>query len=198
MKRKFRDVGQLIDTASAIFGQKGFDDTNLEDVAAALSMDRSSLYYHVASKADLFALVQIQRVSLILEQLECIANSHEPARQKLKAAVHARLLHADRFYPESRSWMDGRNGSSHVSDERRRQLDDMHERIERIFCDIVQEGIAAGQFAAECDPQVAALAVLGMCNSLSRWYRREGRLSIDEIADTFVHIAVDGLSSPSL
>jgi hypothetical protein len=39
--------------------------------------------------------------------------------------------------------------------------------------------------------------VIGMCNWLPRWYRKDGALTIDQIADTFIAIALGGLLVPA-
>jgi hypothetical protein len=41
------------------------------------------------------------------------------------------------------------------------------------------------------------LSVLGSANWLTHWYRRGGRLSIEEIGDTIISMALDGLRAPA-
>jgi hypothetical protein len=40
---------------------------------------------------------------------------------------------------------------------------------------------------------VTAFAIIGMCNWMHRWYRRDGRLSIEEIIQQFSRLILAGL-----
>ncbi len=42
-------------------------------------------------------------------------------------------------------------------------------------------------------PTLVVFSILGMCNWMHKWYRAEGRLSPDAIADVFVDLIDDGL-----
>jgi hypothetical protein len=73
------------------------------------------------------------------------------------------------------------------------------DRYERLFRQVFEEGIASGEFVDQ-DPELAVRAILGMCNSVVRWYRTDGRHTPDEIASSFADMAVRaasvGASSP--
>jgi hypothetical protein len=61
----------------------------------------------------------------------------------------------------------------------------------RRFQDLVEEGIATGA-VRDLDPQMLTFAILGLCNSVARWYRPDGRLSFEQIRDVFTSFATDG------
>ncbi len=67
---------------------------------------------------------------------------------------------------------------------------------EQIFTRMFEEGIESGEFVAH-DIGIAVKAVLGMCNSVVRWYKPDGGHSPDEIADEFADFAVRGACPPS-
>jgi len=60
----------------------------------------------------------------------------------------------------------------------------------------LQEGIEMGLFRP-VDIRVASLAIVGLCNSVLFWYQPSGRLSYDEIADSFFQVLHHGLSATS-
>lgn len=48
----------------------------------------------------------------------------------------------------------------------------------------IEDGIQSGLYRP-VDVRVAVLAIVGLCNSILFWYRPDGRLSYQEIADKF-------------
>ena len=67
-----------------------------------------------------------------------------------------------------------------------------HRQYAHRFQGLVERGIAAGVVRDDLDPQMLTLAIIGLCNSVSRWYRAEGRLSAAEVRDLFGAFAAGG------
>lgn len=66
----------LLDTAEAVFHQKGVAQTTLHDIAQAAGLTRGAIYWHFKNKADLFNAL-CDRVTLPLETLTEAAASSE-------------------------------------------------------------------------------------------------------------------------
>src|SRR5439155_1648867 len=58
-----------------------------------------------------------------------------------------------------------------------------------LFEGVIGDGMRDGSFVGT-DPKLAALALLGMCTWVHRWYRPRGRLSETAIADDFAERAI--------
>lgn len=189
---KVRDREQLIDAAARVFAEKGFAAARLEDIAAELGILKGSLYYHAASKRELLQLVQRRRHYELNERAAAIAAGAQPPLDKLAVILRFHLQRIDAFYPESLQWLTaapmGRREHEAAGDER-----SLLHAFQDIIRGVIEEAIACGACRADVDPTIAALGLLGMCNWSTRWYRRDGRLSMGEIADTFVSMALDGL-----
>src|SRR5262249_44622276 len=149
------------------------------EIAAELGILQGSLYYHVGSKADLLALVQTRRLVTLIERMEGIAASDLPPLDKLATAVREHLRHLDEFFPESSQWFMERS-QPRLSDGGGRGVLGLNRRYVDVLEDIVKQGVAAGALRADLDTGVATRGLLGMCNWLPRWYRKDGRLSIDQ------------------
>jgi hypothetical protein len=121
-----------------------------------------------------------------------ITMSERSPRQRLSDAIRAHLRHSDRFYPESKAWNPLRPDVDAViaEDDKGAKL---ASDIASCFRQILEDGMATGEFACIGEPRIVAYAVLGMCNWMPRWYRKGGRLSVDEISETFVRLVEAGL-----
>jgi len=61
--------------------------------------------------------------------------------------------------------------------------------LDERFVKLLERGIASGEFDVE-DVRIARLAIEGMVAWTYRWYREEGRLGVDEIADRLARFAL--------
>jgi TetR/AcrR family transcriptional regulator, cholesterol catabolism regulator len=195
---KVRDLDQVLDAAARVFGEKGFEDARIEDIAAELGILKGSLYYYAATKAELLFLVTRRRLLVLIERIEGIAASQASPSGKVAAAVRAHLDQLDAFYPESRQWFTQPSrprGRDDGLDSRREEIRDLNRRYRAVWRRIIGEGAAAGSFDADLDLDVATLGVLGACNWLTQWYEKDGRLQIEEISATLERLILGGLST---
>jgi len=189
---KIRDRDQLVEAAAKVFAEKGFDAASMEDIAAEVGVLQGSLYYHVGSKAELLFLVQRRRLMAINAALAEIADSNDAPDLKLKRAIAEHLHHLETYYPESRNWFTEPGRGSESADARD-DIRDLNHTYGATWVRIIREGVDAGAFRPEVDPGVIARAILGMCNWVPRWYRRDGSRTIDQIIGDITSMAVGGI-----
>ncbi len=180
--------------AAALFREKGFNGTSMADLAAAVGMTKSSLYHHFPSKQSLLSEIIERTVTRVTPLMESIVSADLPVEERLRRAV---VLHTvagieDRdslacFVEEGR-FLSPDYMAAHVAN---------RDRYEEMFRDLFEEGVAAGVFAAQ-DPGIAVRAMLGMCNSVVRWYRPGGDRTPEEIAEQFADLILGGVSHRAL
>src|SRR5215469_8286426 len=61
---------KVLAAASDLFATKGFDATSMRDIAAAAGLMSGSLYYHFASKEEMYIAVQDASVSKIFDAVQ--------------------------------------------------------------------------------------------------------------------------------
>jgi AcrR family transcriptional regulator len=75
---------QLIEVATALFAERGYEDTSIDAVLAAAGMSRGALYHHFAGKDALFqAVVQALEVR-VFEQLAALTGAAPDAVTMLR------------------------------------------------------------------------------------------------------------------
>ncbi|HUP54984.1 MAG TPA: TetR/AcrR family transcriptional regulator [Methylomirabilota bacterium] len=183
---------EIDDTASELFHANGYAATSVRDIARALDMQGASLYAHVASKEDLLWAI-VDRAAVEFEQAadRAIADTRNgDAVERLAALVeaHVEVVTAD---PERSSvfvteWR-------HLSESRRAVIAERRDAYEARFRETIADGIAGGALRAT-DPAVAATFILTSLNGIATWYRPDGRLSPDRIADQYLELALRALS----
>jgi AcrR family transcriptional regulator len=183
---------EIDEVASELFHANGYAATSVRDIARALDIQGASLYAHVASKEDLLWAI-VDRAATEFEKAADRATVETPAAdavERLAALVeaHVEVVTAD---PERSSvfvteWR-------HLSADRRAAIAVRRDAYEARFRDTIDDGVSVGAFRAT-DPAIAATFVLTALNGIATWFRPDGRLSPDRIADHYVELALRSLS----
>lgn len=177
--------------AAALFRAKGFNGTSMSDLAAEVGITKSSLYHHYPSKQSLLAEIVELTMDRAHPQVREVADSDRPASERLARAVVIHTVEAIRdldalaCYSDEGRYLSPEFMAAHV---------EKRDRYEQLFRRIYDDGLATGEFVDQ-DPGLAVKAILGMCNSIVRWYRPSGNLSSEEIASEFARFAVRGATA---
>src|SRR5262249_28340413 len=89
-------VDRLLDTAAALFWEKGFAATTTREIAAALRIQQASLYYHMSSKEDLLYQIFVSSLTQFLADVPAgvqRAQQHERIRTLIRNHVFTLLKH---------------------------------------------------------------------------------------------------------
>jgi AcrR family transcriptional regulator len=179
---------EILAIACRLFSQKGYHGTTIRDISEACGILSGSLYAHINSKEDLLFELTNRGAEAFLNSLEPIVESKKAAFQKLREAVRAHmhvieenLEAATVFFHEWKA----------LTGDRYVQIQEKRDRYERLWASILEEGIKTGEFK-KLDEKLARLLVLSVANWVYQWYRPEGRLKADEIADRFVEMILTG------
>jgi TetR/AcrR family transcriptional regulator, cholesterol catabolism regulator len=183
---------EIDDVASELFHANGYAATSVRDIARALDIQGASLYAHVASKEDvLWSIVDGAATAFEAKADDAIADTatSDPV-ERLAALVeaHVDVVTAD---PERASvfvteWR-------HLSPDRRAAIAGRRDAYEARFRAVIEDGTAVGAFRPT-DTALAATFILTALNGIATWYRPDGRLSADRIADHYVDLALRSLS----
>ncbi|HEV8488264.1 MAG TPA: TetR/AcrR family transcriptional regulator [Candidatus Limnocylindrales bacterium] len=183
---------EMDEVASELFHANGYAATSVRDIAKALDIQAASMYAHVASKEDLLWAIVDRAASAFEAAAERAIDetADGDAVERLAALVeaHVEVVTAD---PERSSvfvteWR-------HLSGGRRAQIAGRRDAYEARFRATIADGVAIGAFGAT-DPAIAATFILTALNGIATWYRPDGRLSADRIADHYVELALRSLS----
>lgn len=191
-KRQGR-IERIHDAAAALFAARGFHATRMQDVAEAVDMRKGSLYYYFDSKEDLLVSLVEGRVGAALDVLRGIATESTPVEQRVRSAIAG---HLTVFQERADVYTIFNSEKLHsISENTAMKVDELGREYERLWAELLHEGVAAGTFRPDLDVAVAVKAILGMCNMTLTWFRPEGRLDIGDVAGRFSDLVLIGMSS---
>src|SRR5437879_13359743 len=82
---------ELLDAAVRVFAHKGFHTSRVGDIAEEAGVAHGLLYHYFSSKDEVLDTIFRETWSALLEEIDEIESSDEPAREQLQT-VAARLL----------------------------------------------------------------------------------------------------------
>lgn len=179
----------ILTAAAQIFSQKGFHAASMQDIAEAVNLQKASLYHHVSSKQEILLEILNRALDLLIEDIDRVVSQTLPADEKLRLAMAAYLG----------AMLEHRDLAAVLLLEHRSLEPKYHElhmvrrdRFERLWRDMIQEGKNQGLFNCS-DPALASRYILGVMNWTITWYRSDGVLSPQEIANQFADLFLNGL-----
>jgi AcrR family transcriptional regulator len=175
--------------ALELFERFGYHATTMRMIANGANVRSASLYYWYPGKeALLLSLINRFLDDLNREVAEAVAGETEPVR-RLAAAVRAHVL------------FHGRNRLAAVvtdtelrglDEENRREVTAMRDAYQERFFELIEDGIGSGALRTRW-PRVATYITLLTATSVDIWFRADGPLSLDDVAEAHVEFILGGL-----
>jgi AcrR family transcriptional regulator len=175
--------------AAEIMCHKGFGATSMNDIAEAAGLTKAGIYHYIRGKEDL--LFEIMKYAMDNVEQGIIAPAMEvaDAEERLRTIVER----------HARSVIEGVGAITIVLEEMT-ALTPAHRRLitarKRAYLDCIRKTLQ--QLAAEgklrnINPTTGAFSLLGMILWISRWYRRDGKITPQEALNDYLEIAMNGV-----
>ena len=186
--RPGHSLDTLLDVAVAVFNERGFEATSMDELASRLGVTKSAIYHHVPSKVELLRLALDRALDALFAVLDEPGATTGPAIDRLEHVVRGsvRVLTAQLPFVTLLLRVRGNSAVESEALRRRRELD-------RVVTDLVRAAVAEGSVRPDVDPAVTSRLLFGTVNSLTEWYRPDGDLSPDAVADSLVTTLFTGL-----
>ena len=178
---------ELTRIAARLFAERGYQGTSLADLAAALGVQKPSLYHHIESKEDLLWDVAREGAAAFHAALDGVPARDRPAeriREALRAhlAVVAGQLDVATVFVREWRFLTGERREEFIAERRRYE-----ERIRELF----REGVEGSELRTDLDVATAALLFLSAANWAYTWLRPGA--DTDELADRLYAALLDGM-----
>jgi AcrR family transcriptional regulator len=178
----------VILAAARAFSRKGFHNTSLDDVAAALGVTKPTVYYYVESKEQLLFECFQAGLEQIREGLRRVEASPLPARERLAEVIR----HYARAVASDFGWCMVRAEDHDLGPELGGRIKQLKREIDRGLRRLLEDGMQDGSVGT-CDPRMMAFAMAGALNWIAHWYREGQPLGPAEVAEAFVQVFERGL-----
>jgi AcrR family transcriptional regulator len=189
--RPGHSLDSLLTVAVAVFNERGFEATSMDELAGRLGVTKSAIYHHVPRKDELLRLALDRALDGLFAVTREPAALTGPAIDRLEHVVRGsvRVLTAELPFVTLLLRVRGNSDVEVAALHRRREFD-------RVVTHLVRAAAAEGTVRDDVPAGVVARLLFGTVNSLTEWYRPDGPLTGDELADAVVTTAFSGLRTP--
>jgi AcrR family transcriptional regulator len=186
-RKRGRRIQEILATAAALFGERGYDAVSVEDVADRLDVTKGSLYYYFPSKDELVTAAIETLGNEWTARLENLPAAHEGSPAvRLRALIREHIGIAVREYPAAlrlflapQQWPAAQQA----------RIKELRRRHDSVFRSVIEEGVRAGDLTVTgVDPVLQCMhAAMSQTPAYCAHLRGRAReKAIDEFADTLM------------
>ena len=181
---------EILRTAARLFQQQGYDATSMNDVAAALKLSKGGLYHHFQSKDEILFNLMNHAMDIteesVLKPVMAIPDPEQRLRALIRRHIAVVLSEGDR---EITVMLHENHPLPPILRKRinARKKDYIH-FLENLVAEVQRARGSKGAVT----PRAAAFALLGMLNWIYQWYRPEGVLEEESLAQQYTEIFFQG------
>lgn len=201
----------IILAAAEVLQRNGYEAATMKDIAAAVNLTAASLYHHFKNKDTLLLAVLEVGLDYVISQIEPIVDSDRPTADKLRAMIREHVVGLTTHTAVGAAMVSEIRALMHVKAPSKTASADDHEayetfikrrdaffkrrdHFEALFRQVVREGVETGVFRA-IDVPIFTKTLLGAHNWVGVWYRPNGRLDGEQIANLIADTMLNGILS---
>jgi AcrR family transcriptional regulator len=174
--------GRILDTAIAIFGERGFEACTMRDLAAEVGIKAPAIYNHYQSKEDVLAAAMEHILGRFLWTL-MTPLEELPVEEWLERVVHDHV----RFQLVHRRLSRANDALLNAPGKKRVLPPPVYKRIvgvERSYIELLDVLVRlATPDSDHWNGMMSGFAITAMCDRVAAWYDPKGELSIEQVAD---------------
>ena len=181
--------GQILEKAAHLFCVKGYDSTSMSDIADEVGITKAGLYYFVEGKEHLLYLITDYGLDLLDETVVQPLKGIEEPKQHLHELIR---LHTHMVLTRPRE-------VTIILHERTALTGVYREKIlqrKKEYIDYVRSLLIRlqqrGEARQDLDPTAATFFLLGALNWIYQWYKVDGPLTEQQLADELSRIFANG------
>jgi AcrR family transcriptional regulator len=182
---------EILAAATERFGRDGYEDTRWADIAADVGVGATALYHYFESKQHCLFVIMDEAIegfrarfteitdrdgadpmrALVAVLRDCFALSELDVQRNRLLVAEQGLLASHRTSPREEQ-------ARHAARARMRDLD-------FAWASFLSGAMQQGAIPRN-DPRLLARAILGLYNSIWQWYRPDGIVGLDSVAEFFI------------
>ena len=180
-----RRLAKILDHATAIFCEKGYEGASMRDLSRASGMSLAGLYYYFESKEKLLYLIQKDLFSTVMELLREQLKDISDPEKRVRTFI---LNHVEYFVSKPKAMKVLSHEDDVLGAELGAEIAALKRQYYRSCADLIEALKAEKKL--DFNSRAAVMSLFGMINWLHTWYnpRVDGspRVLANEISDIFL------------
>ncbi|MFT3901151.1 MAG: TetR/AcrR family transcriptional regulator [Gordonia sp. (in: high G+C Gram-positive bacteria)] len=182
---------ELLGIAGELFADRGLRSTTVRDIADTAGILSGSLYHHFDSKEAMVDELLSGFLDELFSRYRAIADAGLPATETLRQLVIASFEAIDARHTAVAIYQ---NEARHLaSQERFAYINERNVEFRELWESVLRRGVAEGDFRSDLDVDLVYRFLRDTVWVAVRWYRPGGPKPVEEIADQYLGVVLDGI-----
>lgn len=182
--------GEIFDAFVRYVAERGYDRTNMGDIADELGMSKGTIVHHFGTKVQMLRELEETHLARQLGALQ-MAWARLPApHERIAAIIYASALL--QVVARDATVASQREVVQLFDDPAMQQVRKLHQQLQILAIDEIRSGIASGVFRS-VDVDLAALQLWGSLQWMWVWFDPTGSQTPEQVGAAFVDVFLGGL-----
>jgi AcrR family transcriptional regulator len=197
LEKNLNTRGRILAAASQVFAEHGYDGATLDMVAADAGVTKGAVYWHFASKGELFLALLEQHVQWTSKAIPGVLKSVSEIEDPIERWT--KVLESEfEVCTENPDWPRLFLEFSHSSrnPEVRKRLHELYDRTLEIIGDAVRQAQQNGHLSPELDPDAVGILFRSLLNGLLlNWLVYREQINTDTLLPELARILWHGIQT---
>lgn len=183
----------ILETAARLICERGYEGTSMQDIATACHLTKAGLYHHVQNKEQLLFAIMNYGMDVFEERVLSKVQPIEDPLERLRTCMRLNIELVTRGWSKEVTIILHEHAT--LTGEARSFIDARKKRYVQFLEAGFREAVESGRIRP-VDPTVAAFAFLGQVLWIYKWFKPDGRLTEEQVAEGMVDLLFTGLQRP--
>jgi TetR/AcrR family transcriptional regulator, fatty acid metabolism regulator protein len=190
-KRGGNKLPAIISAALQVFSEKGYHNTTIAEIARKAKVSEATVYEYCGSKEDLLFMIPDEITRGAVEQMEKTLPFIKGAENRLRAIIYGYYsVYRDNPEYSALVLLDLKHNREFIKTEGYREV----RRAAGLLLEIIEEGVAGGDFRDDMDPRLIRSMVLGTIEHIFfRWHLLGRTEELTYFVDDLTEMLIRGI-----
>ncbi|SET37922.1 DNA-binding transcriptional regulator, AcrR family [Salinibacillus kushneri] len=185
---------RIMESSLYLFEKYGFHGVTVNDIVQHSGTSKGGFYHHFQSKDELLFMIHDTFITYVLTKANEAITTYEIPSFQLHAIIQSFVKVFDLYKPHISVFYQE---SNYLKPQFDQLIKHKRDQFKQLIFRVIQEGQMAGDFRSSLPVEITVMSILGMVNWTYKWYRKDGEKSIEDIANTFSNIILQGILTES-
>jgi AcrR family transcriptional regulator len=170
---------------------QGYDETSVQAIVERAGVTKGAFYHHFSSKDELLTEVYERVLDWQVEEARGTLAADVTPTEGVRRLLSSIASQWEAIGPEARVFVRERDRL--LAGKRGKVLKQKLAEFQDIFVELIERGIAAGEFRPLASPRLLAYGIFGMFAWTGNWFSPRGSVSAADLGGMYVDVLLDGL-----
>ena len=181
---------RIIETALNLFEQHGYHGVTVDQIVSESGTSKGGFYHNFKSKDELLYYIHDVFISYVLEKAREAYDNYDTPVSQLCAIIQSFTKVFDLYKPHITVFYQE---STYLTGEFNLKINKKRDQYKNLLITVIREGQQKGEFRSEVPAQISVMAIIGMVNWTYKWFKKDGPLTIEVIAQIFNDLLLHSL-----